>query len=240
MPKKYIIIGLLLLSIPAIIILGYFGTAVLFRKTADEWFVTIDGKQIPVSLQVVEETKEMPPFMTHLEEYQKVGYFCNCIVDSADQIPGGMGGTFSHGSRGSQKNYYWRLPLPDDPPFRLRHVEHALICQNVTYQWSSHSTLDWRIEIEGFLSDDGKYYYLRLSRIGGNFAITEVDYYVDYNPETMRLILHVRQKLPREKFKRYQLEFELQDNPAPTGRTRSYYGGEPAIPSMFVPVDLVQ
>lgn len=191
------------------------------------WTAEIDGTMKPISPEVVVETKDMTPFAAHLEGWQKK-YLCNCIVESNEQVEGGYGGAFGYGKTW----WYWRLPSPDDVPFRMRHVLPAqtLIRQRVTYKLGNdHFRLDWCITIYGWLSEDGKYYFLQTGHLGGNFAGIDIDYYADYHPETQRLTLHVRQKLHWQQYKRYKFEFELQDDPAPK---RIYYGEE-GIPSKF-------
>ena len=194
------------------------------------WQVEIDGKKMMISSSSVVETRGITPFAAHLEDYQKI-YMCNCVVDSDEQIRGGFGGGAGYGS----KMFRWRLPSQDGVPFSFRHVNHqTLISQKVTNKLGD-ITLDWRVTLNGWLSEDGKHYFLQLGRLGGNFYGTDIDYYADYDPDTQRLTLHVRQKLYREPYKRYQFEFELQDNPAPMLISSNNYG-ESAIPSMFVPV----
>jgi len=241
----------LLVSIPIIIILTFLllflGAYVYYfcvakNKTTDEWTVVIGGKQMPVSPQVTIETKDSPEFASHVippfGDHSK-RFLCNCVVDSNDQMEvGAFGGGVGIG----KDSFYWRLPLQDGTASRLRYLgsNTTLVRQKVEYQGlidqiDSHLALDWRITIDGYLTEDGKYYYLALSHDGGNFADIEIDYYADYDPETMRLTLHVRQKLRWEGYKRYQFEFELQENPTPE---RISYGDR-EIPSVFVPVDLI-
>ena len=224
---------LLLVTVFASLFLGGFLGLLLMsalgthKVQKTHWTAIVNNTEVPVPSNAVAETRDMLPFAAHLEDYQKK-YLCNCVVDSDEQVKGGMGGGFAYGS---QKVFHWRLPSQDDVPFSFRRVDQTLIRQRVI-NMMSHTTLDCNITINGYLSEDGKHYYLHLSHLGGNFANIDLDYYADYDPDTQRLTLHVRQKLYREPYKRYQFEFELQDNPAPS---RIFYG-EREIPSMFVPV----
>ena len=247
--KKNVLI--ILVSIPVIFILSLlllyvaayvYYYCVAMNKTTDEWTVEIGGKSMPVSPKVTIETKDTPEFASHVIPpfgVHSKRFLCNCVVDSDDQMEGGL---FGGGVGIGDDVFHWRLPLPDDAASRLRFLgsNTTLIRQKVEYQGlinqiDSHLALDWRITIFGYLSEDGKYYYLELSHDGGNFANTEIDYYADYNPETMRLTLHIRQKLHWEGYKRYQFEFDLQENPTPE---RISYGDR-ELPSIFVPVDLM-
>ena len=95
-----------------------------------------------------------------------------------------------------------------------------------------YTTLDWDITIDGFVSRDGQYYYFDLSYEGGNFVGCEKDFYVDFDTVTQRLTLHVREKLYRDKYKRYQFDFVIEDDKMPSLKSR----GEGEIRSIFVPV----
>ena len=224
---------LLLITVFASLLLGGFLATMLVAELGTHkvrqvhWTAIVNNAEVAVPASAVTETRDMLPFAAHLENYQQI-YLCNCLVDSDEQVKGGMGGGFAYGK---DKVFHWRLPSQDNEPFSFRRVDQTLIRQRVV-NMMGHTTLDCRITINGYLSEDGKHYYLNLSHLGGNFANCDVDYYAEYDSDTQRLTLHVRQKLYRESYKRYQFEFELQDNPAPS---RIYYG-EQEIPSMFVPV----
>jgi len=146
---------------------------------------------------------------------------------------------FRHPLGYRQSNQALYCDCTDDCPFlgptsltlASRHIEHQSLLRQRVVDRSGHTTLDCHIRIDGFLSEDGRHYRIHLSVLGGNFAGTDFASNADYDPDTQRLTFNVRQKLYREPFKRYQFEFELQDNPAPS---RQHHEWE--IPSMFVPV----
>jgi len=223
-----------ILSLVVLLALGLM-ICYLMMTTVQEslWTAEIGGKEITViPVSVITEGRDIPPFTEHLEDYQK-RHCCNCIIDSQDQIqPGGFTGGIGIGG----KWYYWGFPKNHGTPFSFRSFGHhgqTLIRQRVTNQFGfKHSELDWRIVVDGYLSEDGQHYYLSLRHDGGNFADHDVDYYAEFDTETQRLTLHVRQKLYREKYKRYQFEFEVQDNPTPSHISR----GEGEIQSLFVPI----
>jgi hypothetical protein len=109
-----------------------------------------------------------------------------------------------------------------------------LVRQKVTYQLGSLFTLDWSILIDGYMSDDRKYYCLKLYHAGGNLAGGDIDYYADFDTEKHRLTLYVRQKLHRGKYTRYQFGFKLQESPLSPPDIISTAGVE--IRYVFVPM----
>jgi len=199
--------------------------------TETQWISDVGGirgssKTVKPSLVMI-ETRDTPPFAAHLEDYQKK-YRCNCVVDTEEQVhQGGYGGAFGYGKTWR----YWSLPKEEGIPFSFRSIEQTLIRQKVVNQFG-HTTLDCNFRIDGCVSGDDKYYYFSLGLDGGNFAGCDVGYYVDFDTVTQRLTLHVRQQLYRGKYKRYQFDFELQDNPVPSPYSR----GEGEIRSVLVPV----
>jgi hypothetical protein len=75
---------------------------------------------------------------------------------------------------------------------------------------------------------------LKLGYNGGNLAGCVIDYYADFDTDIQRLTLHVRQKLHRGKYTRYQFEFELQEDPIPPPQATTV--GVAEIRCVFVPV----
>ncbi len=143
------------------------------------WYNVIDGRTFSLKPMVTTETEEnVEPFAEHLEPYQKI-YRCNCELAPGEQIlSSDFGGGFAYGT----VQRHWKIPNSDTPSFRLRTIDQTLIRQVVTNQFKFDQTkLAWNIHIDGYLSEDAKYYFLHVSHTGGNFANCEVDYYVDFD-----------------------------------------------------------
>lgn len=226
--KKTIFASVLIIVILLLLFLGaslhyYVMTTV---KTAD-WVSEIDGKTYIHTANASIEQSNTPPFAEHLEPYQKT-YLCNCVIESQNPMPGGYTGGFAYGHDIVR---YWNIPAEENKPFVFRTVNQKLVRQTVVNQFDK-TTLDWYISIDGCTSEDGRLYYFHLGHIGGNFAGCEVDHYVEFNPSTKILTLHVREKLYRGKHKRYRFDFELQnaENTSPISR------GEGEMQSVFVPI----
>ena len=195
-------VGLLLLGIFLGMTISYI-MATTVRGT--HWVTNVHGNEIRVQpVSVVTEDRNTPPFAAHLEESQK-RRLDNQVQD-----------------RDEHTSLRLRTFGPHGQP---------LIRQKVFSQFG-HITLDWQIYIDGWVDDSGSCYHLWVSHVGGNFAGCDTDYYIDFDAETQRLTLHIRQQLYRGAYKRYQFEFELQDNPMPS----RFMGYEGEIPSIFVPV----
>lgn len=196
-----------------------------------QWFTELDGKTLFHKAIATVEKSSTPPFAGHLEPYQKV-HRCNCVHDAGNPpLPGGFTGAFAFEDKIMR---HWSFPKEKDKHFSYRQIDQELIRQKIVNQFGQ-TMLVWQIMLDGYVSEDGQFYYFRLSHAGGNFAGCEVDYYVDFNPDTQILTLHVREKLYREKYKRYQFDFELQN--AKTPRTSySQPHGASETQSVFVPV----
>ena len=235
MAKKPIKIGILISAVTlAALLLGLFlGMMLSYVATTTvqeiKWVTEIDGKTFVHKVGPIIEKKGMPPFAEHLEPYQKI-YQCNCVLNSEDQqLPGHVGGGFAYGDKIVR---HWQIPMEENIPFSFRSVDRQTLIRQKVENIHGHTTLDWSITISGSLSEDARYYYLSLGYQGGNFAGCDIDKYIDFNPATKILTLRVREKLYRGKYKRYQFEFELQDDKTPT----QYSRGEGEIQSIFVPL----
>jgi len=200
-----VLASLLLGGFLGLLLLHYCGMTVV-EKT--HWTTIVNNAEITVPFSMITEEKDTPPFAAHLEGSRKHHLFCDCLGE---------------------------CQTPWIGPYSVRSVRDQNLIRQRVINILGHTTLDWNITIDGFVSEDGKHYQLFSSVNGGNFAGTYWDFYADYNPDTQRLTLNVRQKLYREPFKRYQFEFELQDNPAPDTRFKLNHV-EWERPSMFVPV----
>ena len=198
------------------------------------WTQNTDGREmriLPVS--VIAEGRNTPPFAEHID-YAQRRFRYNCKVDPDTFDSDAFQKIYGFVKDGIER-HVWAFPKNNDVPFRFRSLGphgQTLIRQSVFSQFGV-IILDWKIHIDGYVSEDGSHYLFWLRHDGGNFYGCDIEYYVDFNVETQRLTLYIRQKLYRGKHKRYRFEFELQDNPVPS----RYSLGEGEIRSVFVPIN---
>jgi hypothetical protein len=136
------------------------------------WTAEVDGKTIVLSPNAEVETKNTAPFAPNIEKgsnsyysYSNNVVMCNCIVDIQDNEPGDLESSARYG----KVQYSWKVPqwkFPEDFDTFQSIRFQTLIRQRVTYTLETILTLDWYIHIDGYISKDGKNYFLIL---GGKY-----------------------------------------------------------------------